>query len=66
MKNGEVKTIFREEPVYLQPKDNIAKLYEHCGADLDEARIAQIVDAVMRLDDLKEPQELLDLFIKED
>ena len=50
----------------MQPKDNIAKLYEHCGEHLSEAQIAQIVDTVMKLENLKGPQELLDLFVKED
>ena len=66
LKNGEVKTIYREEPVYLQPKDNIAKLYEHCGEHLSEAQIAQIVDTVMKLENLKGPQERLDRFVTAD
>lgn len=65
LRNGATKTIYREEPVYLQPEDNIAKLYEHCGSDLGKLRLAQIVDMAMKLDKLKAPQELLDLFVKE-
>ena len=65
LRNGETRTIYREEPVYLQPEDNIAKLDEHCSADLGELRLARIVDMIMKLDQLKTPGELLDLFIKE-
>lgn len=34
LSNGEKKVFYKEEPVYLNQKNVIEKLYEHCGETL--------------------------------
>ena len=63
LKNGETKTFEREEPVYLSPQDIISKLYDHCGRDLSQEKIASIVDQAQNLEQLSSPGDLLKNFL---
>lgn len=65
LKNGETRTFYREEPVYLCREDNIAKLYDHCQGDLGGRRVAEIVNAVFSMEKLQGPGQILNLFLGE-
>lgn len=62
LKDGTCKKFYREEPVYLSRGDIIAKLYDHCQKDLGREQTARIVEAVMHLEKLHNPGQLLCLF----
>lgn len=64
LKNGETCSFYKEEPVYLRPEDNVARLYDHCRKDLGDEQVAKIVNAIFSMEKLERPGQILDLFIQ--
>ena len=60
--NGEVRTIYKEEPIYLKREDIISKLFDHCEPSLGRERVAQIVKTAFCLEQLNSPSQFLALF----
>lgn len=62
MKTGERCIFYKEEPIYLEKEDIIAKLHDHCQHSFTNRQISDIVDAVLNLERLPHVSDLLRRF----
>lgn len=65
LKDGDVREFYKEEPVYLSKEDVIERFHEFCDESLGQARVSEISDRILNLEDMTDVQEINCLFLQD-